>query len=265
MQILGNMLIKTRIARYVLGLIDWFVIQKANYVGVADVETKQQLVRMFGVHVGKKTVFLPFPIPDEYFQSPDARDDHKEGALRLIYYGSINDLYDFSSLLQALTTFKRGARDVLLEVYTTPQGKRKLETKARGMANVRLKAQVPRKDIVSVIRTADAVVIPLSRSVPGLALKSIEAMALGIPIIIANATNRALFRDNETCFAVKDDTPESWQDAISRSLDTTSRERVIAAARKQVEAFRASGNLIAISVLMRKDSIGACQLQRNLS
>jgi glycosyltransferase involved in cell wall biosynthesis len=264
-QILGNVFTRAKLARFALGRIDWFVVQKADYIGVVDPETNQQLGRWYGIQVTKKVVFLPFPIPDGYYELPVPRKNRKVVTAKLIYYGSVNDLYDFSSLLEALNTFGCGEKDVVLEVYTTPQGKRKLETTARGLANVRFKAQVPRKDIARIIRTADAVVIPLSRSAPGLALKSIEAMALGIPVIIANAKNRALYRDNETCFAVKDDTPESWQDAMSRSLDTTSRERVIAAARKQVEAFRASANLMTISALLRKDSVGASQLQRDLS
>ena len=93
--------------------------------------------------------------------------------------------------------------------------------------------------------------VPLNVGTPGVSIKALEAMAAGVPVIIANPHDLKIFRENETCL-VAAGTPASWEEAIVHASESAGRRRIIKGARAQVAPFKSSRTLGLVSDLCEK-------------
>jgi glycosyltransferase involved in cell wall biosynthesis len=233
-------------------LSDYFVLRNADYLGVASLSAKLELLRFLGRNAQKKTISLPFPIPDGFYKADPPKTDGRQ--IRLTYNGSISHLYDFSPLIAALRKMNSEGRRVSLTVYTSEVGRQQLiGLFERNESFLKLRSQLPRWKIVETVRRATAMVIPQSPRVKvegsRIPMKAIEAMALRVPVIISNP-NDAIFRDGVTCVVVSDDSPQAWETAILRIADSESIKSIVNRARTLSEPFRSSTSVEIISQLI---------------
>jgi glycosyltransferase involved in cell wall biosynthesis len=248
-ELTGGRLMQNRVFAYMIRLADYFVLQTADYVGVATRASAQDLIAVFGTGHQGKTVLLPFPVPDEFFGYP--LDITRRGDIMLVYSGSLSGLYEFSHLIGAIEKMTSAGQHVSLVIYCSQQGRRMFKASPR-TSFLAFKDQVPKRELIDALRQATAVVIPTSNRVKRiLPIKAIEAMALGVPVIISNPREPEIFRDGDTCIVVHEDSAEGWQEAIERAATPERRERIVRGARAKAEVFRSIRNLSVVSSLLR--------------
>lgn len=241
-------------AAYLLKLVDYFVLREADHIGVANEAAAEELVTTFGKDFRERIVFLSFPVADEYFNNYPVQLQTRRKA-SLLYCGSINRLYDFSQLIKALQEMSTRGQTVSLTMHTSRVSRAKLKKFGSDDASLLiLKDEVPREKLIQALRECTAVVIPHSSEVRGVSVKAIEAMAIGVPVVIANPRDLKIFRDGETCVVVSDNTPKGWREAIMRTTVPGCREEIVRGARAEVESFGHSQNLEVISELLSRTS-----------
>lgn len=241
-----------RLYSFLAKVADYFVLWNADFWGVASSSAELDLLRFFGKNARRKMMSLPLPIPDEFFEATPPKTDDRQ--MTLTYNGSISYLYDFRSLLIALRKMNCEGKRVCLTIYTSEAGRRELGTLgARNGGFLRLQPQLPRRKMIEAVGRATAMVIPLSRRVKfeggRIPIKAIEAMALRVPVIIANP-NDSIFQDGVTCVVVSDDSPQAWEKAISRITDRALNKSIVNRARVLAERFRSSRNVEIVSQLL---------------
>jgi len=234
---------------------DYFVLMHADFWGVASSSAELDLLRFFGKDARRKITSLPLPIPEEFYEAMPPKTDERQ--MTLTYNGSTSYLYDFNSLVIALRKMNSEGRRVCLTVYTSEAGRKKLGSlDAGGEGYLRLESELPRRKMIEAVGRATAMVIPLSRQVKleggRIPIKAIEAMALRVPVIISNP-NDPIFQDGVTCIVVSDDSPEAWENAISRISGSTSRKSIVKGARAVAERFRSSRNVEIVSRLLDRN------------
>jgi glycosyltransferase involved in cell wall biosynthesis len=250
--LLGGSIMRNRIVAYTMRLIDYFVLQHAHFVGVVSTDSFTELISVFGSQFKDKIVTFPISIPDEFYNhSPETQ--HISG-IELIYNGSITPLYDFSELIKALKAMRSAGKRVLLTIYGTRFEREVVERWDPGGSSIEFKDQVPRRGIINILQQATAVVIPLSAETPGTPVKALEAMALGVPVIISYPHDRSLFRDGETCFVVSDNLWQSWEIAIMRATVPELREKVAKGAHAAVEPFRSTHTIDTVLRILKARS-----------
>jgi glycosyltransferase involved in cell wall biosynthesis len=238
------------ITAHFVKLLDYFVLRVADWTAVASEAAAQELTTVFGKDFRERIVFLRFPVADDYFNNYPAQLQAKR-SISLLYYGSISGLYDFSQLIKALQEMNIRGEGASLTIYASRVARAKLG-RFGSAPFLTLKDEVPREGVIQALRQCSAVVIPHSSEVKGVSLKAIEAMAIGVPVIIANPRELKIFRDGETCIVVSDNTPKGWAEAIMRTIAPECRERVVREARAEAENFRHSQNLKIISEILNR-------------
>jgi glycosyltransferase involved in cell wall biosynthesis len=230
-------------------LIDYFLLRNADYVGVSNKGAARDLVTVFGREYQQKIIPIRIPIPDAFFNYP-ARIS-TGGDIELVYHGSLGPMYDFSQLMKAIEAMNRTGRKVSLTIFSSLNSRHILGEYGSGhWPFLTFKDQMPRDKLISRIRQATAVVVPLAGRVPGVSVKALEAMALGVPVIIANPRDPSIFRDDETCIAVDPNTVERWESAITRAGSAQHRKKIIRGARAEAEAFRSTRILSSVIGLL---------------
>jgi glycosyltransferase involved in cell wall biosynthesis len=246
------MLMRNRAIIYVFKLADYCLLQTADYVGVASRACAQDLVAVFGSGYQGKIVFLPYPVPDQLFSYP--LEITAPADIVLVFDGSISPVYEFSHLISAVEEMNNAGQHVFLVIYSSQQGRRMLRAQASARASfLSFRDLVPRHELIEALRQATAVVIPTSNHLErGVPIKAIEAMALGVPVIISNPRDAEVFRDGETCVVVPDNTPRGWREAIMRTIAPECREKIVREARAEAEKSRCSHNLEIISEILNR-------------
>ena len=247
--LLGGSLEQNRVFGYIIRSADYFVLRTTDYVGVATRASAQDLIEVFGTGYQGKIVLLPFPVPDALFGYP--LDITKRDDIMLVYSGSLSGLYEFAHLIGAIEKMNRAGQHVSLVIYCSQKGRQMLKA-SPGAQFLTFKDQVPKRELISALHQATAVVIPTSNRVKRiLPIKAIEAMALGVPVIISNPREPEIFLDDDTCIVVHEDSAEGWREAIERAAMSERRERIVREARAKVEAFRSTRNLSVVSNLLQ--------------
>lgn len=65
-----------------------------------------------------------------------------------------------------------------------------------------------------------------------------------------SSPNDSIFQDGVTCVVVSDDSPQAWEKAISRTIDSTSMKSIVNRARVLAERFRSSKNVEIVSQIL---------------
>jgi glycosyltransferase involved in cell wall biosynthesis len=234
---------------FMMKLIDYFLLRNANHVGAANQAAVRDLVTVFGRKYQRKIVPIRIPIPDTFFNYPPRISTG--GDIELVYHGSLGPMYDFSQLMKAIEAMNRIGRKVSLTIFSSLSSRHMLGEYGSGhWPFLTFKDQMPRDELIGRIRQATAVVVPLAARVPGVSVKALEAMALGVPVIISNSRDTTIFRDDETCITVDPNTVERWESAITRANSVQHRKKIIPSARAQAEAFRSTRILSAVTGLL---------------
>ena len=142
--------LQNRFTRYFMRSLDYFALRNADHVAVSTEKSVSDLVKWFGAGSREKVVLLPMPIPDALFASTPRFSVSDE--IELVYNGSINRLYDFTHLIQAINNLNDKGRKVTLTIYA-PLEKRHLVNKN---VHVRFRGQLPRDEILQIIKRATA-------------------------------------------------------------------------------------------------------------
>ena len=204
--IFGGFLMQNRIAQYVMKCFDYFVLRNADFIAVANKEAAIELIEAFGHGYNRKIIFLPFPIPEIFFEGQMSGLAYERSKPTLVYYGSVNELYDFAPFVQALRALNKGILNAAVMVFTSSRGKRALTSLVTSQDDfMTIYKPLARSQLPQVLRGAAAVVVPLAtdRKV-GVPTKAIEAMALGVPVIISNPCDPEFVprrRNVSCCFA----------------------------------------------------------------
>jgi glycosyltransferase involved in cell wall biosynthesis len=188
---------------------------------------------------GKKTVFFPYVIPDIFFCQATSKPGSDK--ITLNYSGSLNKFYDFAGLLEAIRDL--GAEGMPVALHICGDGPLKEEILRQSMRLhaskiVEIHKEVARGRVPEIVRSGSAVVIPYSEEVQmGLSLKSMEAMALGVPVIVSKRTD-SLYIDQWNCIMLHGSSVQEWKRAIREAATSQMSQRVIEGGSKTASMFR---------------------------
>lgn len=193
----------------------------------------------------RKVVVLPFPIPGCFFdRSP--RTVGEPGTKVLEYLGTVYRSQDFAPLVDAVRRLAGAGDGIELRVRdTNPRAhwKRKLAGKDPRDPVSFVEARIPRRDVPSVLSEATALVVPIADWVRvNVPVKAMEAMAMGVPVVVSNPTDPHIFRDGATCIVVRENTSQAWQEALLRLNDEETLRRVALGGRAMAEGCRPGQN-----------------------
>jgi len=247
-RLLGGFLMQNRLSLFLFKSIEYFTLRRADYVGVMGEVTAKKLTAIFGNMFQSKIVIIPYPIPDEFYCL--AEPSALKGSIQLIYTGGRTGLYDFSGLVKALEELHAAGMDVRLVVYSSREARQTLNDLTSVKTLLVFRDQLPRTHLARIIHETTAMVVPLSAESPGTSVKAIEAMALGVPVIVSYPKDPKLFRDGETCVVVSNNTTCEWRQAIMRITVPELRDKILRGARVEAEAFRSGRNLDVVSALI---------------
>lgn len=159
----------------------------------------------------KKCVQIPgVGINLERFRTDKRNENDK---FRIISIGELNKNKNHSTVIKAIK--KLNDEDIIYEIYGNGSGKEALEKLIRSCG---LESQVFLKgfaiDIEKPLRESDCCVFPSFRE--GLGLASLEAMACGVPLIVAdNRGTREYAQHEVNCLVCEPDNVEQFAEAIN--------------------------------------------------
>jgi glycosyltransferase involved in cell wall biosynthesis len=247
---IGGVAFQNPITRTLMQMVDYACLALANAVAIPDRQAEKELrAETHFVHP-KRIVRLPFPIPASFF---DTKLNAPEDRISLKFLGFLYDLYDFQPLIEAVGELgESGLKIELIVIGSGEQKETLLEfVRAKGFQNVHIsEGAIPRSQIPSELADATGVVIPLRKAISGVPLKSVEAMAIGVPVLISNPRDSTIFSDGNTCICLEENSRGQWKSAIFRLRDRATRERVVLGAKVIAEQYRPGKNKAAIRALI---------------
>lgn len=155
------------------------------------------------VSENKCTVLLN--VPDENIFRPLSPRTGKNGeSFHLYYHGSMEEHFGVDTMIQAMPTIRRHIPNVTLHIYRGKKGRLddQLSLEVRRLkldGMVRFYDAVPFYELPQILANADIGVVPTKGSVfsdTALSMKSLEYMALGIPIVISKTKVHGLYYDS---------------------------------------------------------------------
>ena len=248
---LGGIAFQNPISRNIMKVVDYACLSLAGTIAVSGHEAVNEIRSQARFVSSEKVVQLPFPLPEFFFKTlPHSSQDK----IVLKFLGSLNDMYDFSPLIEAVAELNSEGLETELIVSGSGKQRKPLEelVKSRNISNVQFKeANLPRSQIPRELSNATAVVIPLRDSVPGVPIKGIEAMALGIPVIISNVKDLKTFINGKSCIVVKQNNKAGWKEGIMQIGNPLIRGKIVQGAKAVAEQYRPGKNIEAISAIIK--------------
>jgi len=157
------------------------------------------------------------------------------------YFGTLNEYYDFGPLLAGLGALKQEGYKVRLDMYGDgPMRNHVLElaSKAGLQEEINLRDIVPRNEVPRKYRSITATVIPYSEKLKkGVSLKSIEAMALQVPVVISKRSD-PLYVNEDNCIVLEHGSADEWQVAIRETMNHELRERLVSGGARTARRFQ---------------------------
>lgn len=181
-----------------------------------------------------RIVLVPYFIPDFFFKEGQPRHTEAGQSLRneakLVYFGSMNEYYNFDMLLEAICDLKDRSCRVTLSIYGSGPKRAHILNRAEELGikeSVVVNGPVTRTEVPHLCASAAAAVVPYSSTLErGVSLKSIEAMALGVPVIISKRCD-PLYVDGYNCLILREDTAAQWKGAIERAKQPGVRQKLV--------------------------------------
>jgi glycosyltransferase involved in cell wall biosynthesis len=148
--------------------------------------------------MGKKKCTVLLNVPDDHLFKP-IKEKNKNDTFNLYYHGTLEDHFGVETLLLAMVRLHKEIPRIRLNIY----GKGRMEDELKSMAErngikdcVFFKGVVPFHELPFVLSNADLGVVPTKKSVfsnEALSMKSLEYIALGIPIVISKTAAHDLY------------------------------------------------------------------------
>jgi len=249
--LLGGVAFANPITRAAFRLIDYACLYLADFVAIGSPADSKEILQKTGIPE-RKVISLVYPLPD-YFFGTTSKPRQTDG-ITLAYFGSISAYYDFGPLIEAVHELSKDGVRVNLRIQGSGPGSGELRTMidSRQPQNVTFnEVAIPRSSIPSELGSVSAIVLPLRKmSTSALPIKSIEAMALGIPLVVSNPSDSSVFLDGETCLCVRENSKAAWKTALLRLQDASTVERVINGGREVASAYRPGQNNAALLAIL---------------
>ena len=171
-------------------------LRKADTVIAVSEYEKSLIIRRFGINP-EKVVVIPNGVDFNEFSGLRKRSHDFKSVL---YVGSLLDFKGPQYLVEVLPKL---ADDVILEIVGNGPLKPFLKRRARELKvydRVKFYQNLPRRELLQ--KYADSDVLVLLSLYEAYSLAVAEALAAGIPSIVANTSALGEWVDNETCFGV---------------------------------------------------------------
>jgi glycosyltransferase involved in cell wall biosynthesis len=233
------------VVRTLFDVFDLVALRTANRILVPSPNGAELIATRLSVE-RERILCVRFPIPDFFYDQMRRKEDiasnfdHKAG---LIYCGSFYEFYNFEALLGAIGRLNREGYKVTLNMYGDGpiRGRVLDQVLELGLQrDVVIHEPVSREKVPEVYRSGTAAVVPYSRNYQrGLPLKSVEAMALGVPLIVSKQSD-PLYVDGQNCIVVGGDDAEAWAIAIRKVTDPDVRRKVVMGGIEAAKPYRQS-------------------------
>jgi len=226
----------------VMRFFDLVALTRADVIFTSSPSAKDLILSEVSVDK-EKIVLMPYFIPDFFFSKRFSEREPLETDLRkiaLTYVGSLNEFYDFDPLISAIWGLKNLGYKVELDIYGDGPMLESVSNRAAKLdlqGEIRIHSSIPRKRVPLIQRSATATLIPYSNRLQrGVSLKSIEAMAMGVPVIVSKRTD-SIYVDGENCIVLQDNSTESWKCAIRDLLNSDLRHKLIVGGFETADMF----------------------------
>ncbi len=167
-----------------------------HVITVTDIWRKKLISR--SVPSSKCSVLLN--VPDEYIFVPSpSRKPKDSNTFNLYYHGTIDEHFGVDTLIEAMPKIKLNIPNVMLYIYGKGRIRQELETLTKKLNmndSVRFHDPVPFYTLPEILAHADIGIVPTKKSVFAddlLAMKSLEYISLGIPIVISKTTGHSYY------------------------------------------------------------------------
>ena len=141
-------------------------------------------------------------VPDHnIFKPADSNRRKVRSSLNLYYHGSFEEHFGVDTLIKAMPLIKQEILSATLYLYGAGRLCQALEEMAKGLqldSSVKFCGTVPFFELPSVLKDADIGIVPTKNktfSDEALSMKSLEYMALGIPIVISRTKAHSFYYD----------------------------------------------------------------------
>jgi glycosyltransferase involved in cell wall biosynthesis len=231
------------LTRGLMRTVDYACLSLSNRIGIGSPATALEIGRELGRGYQSKTIYLPYPIPEYFFQQTRAISEDE--SIVLGYLGELYDTYDFRPLIEAINDLTSEGVKVQLRIRGAGASASKIKKLFEAGKRIVIleDAPVPRREVPDELRKVTAVVLPLRKlSYSVIPLKAIEAMALGIPVIMANPTDDSQFIHLQTCICVPTNSRGEWRTAIGLLQDREVVQAVVAGGKRIADSYRPGQN-----------------------
>lgn len=234
---------------------DVTALSKSTYTSISSHGSRDLILSEVNISP-EKIFFVPYNIPDFFINSIGQQKNFMPNEVRLAYFGSLNEYYSFNFLLRAIQELNIEGFNVRLVIYGTGPN---CDSVFRAVENLNLQSKVsmfgvvPRENVPKVVEDIDASVIPYSdKLVKGVSLKSIESMALGVPVVISKHAD-PLYVNDENCIVLSEDSVTGWKIALRKLADSGFRKKLQEGGWQTAALFGKANILSTIELLLSKN------------
>ncbi len=165
------------------------------------------------------TVILNVP-DEELFVRPDLPLSKTDDVFKLYYHGSLEEHFGVDTLLKAIPLIKQTISNFMLEIYGDGRAAESLKLLAQELklnGYIQFHEKVPFYEIPQVLMDADLGIVPTKGDIfadEALSMKSLDYMALKIPVVISNTRAHRQYYNNTMVKFFKPDDPYSLAAAV---------------------------------------------------
>ncbi|MCP4214730.1 MAG: glycosyltransferase family 4 protein [bacterium] len=207
-------------------------VKRADGIIVFSPLAVKYLSRQYG-YPEDKISLIPNGVRTESFNQGKSESDYfkaPEECFKLVYLGSIEQVHGLDTLLEAMALLKDHKS---IKLFMVGAGKKRepymAMCKARGIDNVQWVGAVPKAEVLSVLKQADALYLSTGKVLYGSENKLYDYLLAGKPIVAGVYGDHNDFVEQlNVGLSVSQDSPEKITDAILKiqAIDKAKREQM---------------------------------------
>jgi glycosyltransferase involved in cell wall biosynthesis len=233
-----------KIHRVLTRIFDMVALSRASKILTSSPDAENLILSKLSVPKDR-IALVPYSIPDFFFEQEKCTQEEllrrTAEKMTLTYFGSLNEIYSFENLLGAMRVLKNDGYDLRLTIYGDGPNKRHIISRVAELdlqGDVIINDTVSRARVPDLYRFATAAVVPYSGKLErGVSLKSIEAMALRVPVIISKQSD-ALYVNGKNCIVLGSDSVDAWVISIKKVTNSYVRQELIKGGIETAKIFR---------------------------
>lgn len=238
---------------FVMRIFDISALATADYIAVSSPGAKELILTELMIP-SEKIFFLPYHIPD-FLKPVEIEPKPRLNRIELVYFGSMNEYYFFDDLLKAIKELNIAGVNVKFSIFGNgpllSHVSYLVDTLDLG-GKVNIHSPVERESVPNLVKEATASVIPYSKLVlRGVSLKSIESMALGLPVIISKPAE-TVYVNYENCIVLSSESVNGWKEAILALENEETWERLRCGGLQTARMFRKDKILATVNSILEK-------------